>query len=267
MAKVHKKIDENLEGEIVRAEVEASEIVVGKNKTRFNIKKLLLLLIFIGLAIVPSVYLFIQYQDVKFKLEGPKVKSGNEITQLTERIGRLMDLPSGEMPRLATVTDENALFGKLFFAKARNGDKVLVYPSLGKAIFYRESINKIVDIAFVSIGSDNKAQINSAPSQNEPKATLPARIKVLNGTLTSGLAKSAVSKIQSSLQDTTMLPPGDSLGGGYTTTIVVDINGKQAEVALQIAKLLNGKVQVTIPDAEAKPEADILVILGEDYVK
>ena len=52
----------------------------------------------------------------------------------------------------------------------------------------------------------------------------------------------------------------------YDKILVVDISGTKKGLAEQIAKELGGEVG-NLPSDEKKPSADILIILGSDYIK
>lgn len=69
-----------------------------------------------------------------------------EVRSLVADVGELMLLPDDESPTLATVTDLHALEGQLFFKYAEEGDKVLMYLRSQKAILYRPSIHKIIEV-------------------------------------------------------------------------------------------------------------------------
>jgi|SRR3989344_6319278 len=71
-------------------------------------------------------------------------------TNLVEKIGILIELPAGEEPTIATVTDKTKLSDQAFFAPAQNGDVVLIYTDAKKAYLYRPSTNKILDVAPVN---------------------------------------------------------------------------------------------------------------------
>lgn len=71
--------------------------------------------------------------------------------EIKESVGKLMVLPENEVPTYATVNDLEPLKGNLFFEKARLGDKVLVYSKNGKAILYRPSENKIIEVGPLNI--------------------------------------------------------------------------------------------------------------------
>lgn len=76
-----------------------------------------------------------------------------ELQQILKKVGALVVLPSDETPRLATITDADRLRGQAFFANAKNGNKVLIYPKAGKAILYDPSLNRVVDIAPLTVGA------------------------------------------------------------------------------------------------------------------
>jgi len=90
-----------------------------------------------------------------------------------------MELPKDEEPTIATVLDKEKLKDQLFFAKAENGDKVIIYSKNQKAILYRPSINKIIDVAPISI----------APPQVTPTVTPTA---IISDTPTPTVAKKKV---------------------------------------------------------------------------
>lgn len=79
----------------------------------------------------------------------------NEVNQLTQQISQFFQLPTGETPTLATVSDASKVRNQAFFKDAQNGDKVLLYSKAGEAILYRPSTKKIIAVAPVNLsGSD-----------------------------------------------------------------------------------------------------------------
>ncbi len=69
-----------------------------------------------------------------------------EVRALVADVGEHMLLPESETPALATVTDLHALEGQAFFRNAQLGDKVLMYMISQKAIIYRPSIDRIIEV-------------------------------------------------------------------------------------------------------------------------
>lgn len=75
-----------------------------------------------------------------------------DATTVKARAGVLYLLPTNEEPALATVTD-NSKLSSSFAGKVENGDKILIYEKNKKAIVYRPSINKIVEVEPIQIDS------------------------------------------------------------------------------------------------------------------
>lgn len=69
---------------------------------------------------------------------------------IMEKLSRIIVLPE-EVPSIATVTDVEKLKNEPFFAKAQNGDKVIVYSQAKRALLYRPSENKIIDITVIGL--------------------------------------------------------------------------------------------------------------------
>ena len=69
---------------------------------------------------------------------------------LIDSVSRHMILPTNESPAELTIVDSSKIQSQ-FLKKAQNGDRVLVYQNNQKAIIYRPSVDKIVDVGFVKI--------------------------------------------------------------------------------------------------------------------
>jgi hypothetical protein len=70
-----------------------------------------------------------------------------ETQSLVAAVGKHMALPQDEVPTIATVSDPSALKSEAFFTGAQVGDKVLMYLKARKAILYRRSEDKVLQVA------------------------------------------------------------------------------------------------------------------------
>lgn len=125
----------------------------------------LVLLILVGVA----AYFYTQYKNTKNLLQNPNQASSEEVKTLLAQVGKLIELPTGETPTIATVSDKAKLLDQPFFANAENGDKVLIYSNAKKAILYRPGINKIIEVAPLTV-----AQPTTEPVQVQ--ATISATV-------------------------------------------------------------------------------------------
>ncbi|MFZ4632460.1 MAG: hypothetical protein ACOYL8_04680 [Patescibacteria group bacterium] len=101
------------------------------------------LVLVIGLAIF---YLLSQKPKVS-----PEEK---ELKELIFKVEKLMELPQDETPTVATVLDEEKVREEVFFKQAKSGDKLLAYIKNKKAILYRPSANKIIEVAPISFETE-----------------------------------------------------------------------------------------------------------------
>ncbi len=103
--------------------------------------------------------------------KNPDLIVDTAVRMLVEEVGRLIVLPTDEVPTVATVSDPKALKDKVFFAEAKTGDKVLIYTNAKKAILYDPVLKKIINVAPVNTGtSQSKLQFiptGSTSSSNE----------------------------------------------------------------------------------------------------
>lgn len=227
-------------------------------------KKNLLLPLFAAVVIVALLaagYFFIQYQKAQTLLKNPSQAAVSEIKALTDKVGQLIELPVGEDPTVATVSDKTKLSDQVFFRNAQNGDKVLIYTKAKKAILYRPSTNKIIEVAPVNIGESNPTPA-AAPSGSPTQAQTYKTI-LWNGTTTVGLTNKVEIDLKAKLPEIIVADKDNASRNNYTKTIVVDLTGKNSSEAQKLAVAVGGEVG-TLPTGEKKPSgADFLVILSK----
>ena len=133
----------------------ASSGSTGKSKVR-NLKRMTVMLVVLVIAGGSAVYFAYKYNQAKedvTRLSDPQAAAKAETDKLVAKVSALVEVPQGETPTVATVSDASKLKTQAFFAHAENDDKVLIYTQAKKAILYRPSTNKIVEIAPVNIGA------------------------------------------------------------------------------------------------------------------
>jgi hypothetical protein len=101
-------------------------------------------------AVVIAGYLYMQVRTLK---QNPQAVAQKEVADLVAKVSKLAVLPLDETPTVATVSDPEALKDQVFFASAQKGDKVLIYAQAKKAILYSVTMNKIIDVAPLNIGT------------------------------------------------------------------------------------------------------------------
>jgi hypothetical protein len=90
--------------------------------------------------------------------KNPDGAPSDEAGAVVAKVGKLLILPLGEEPTVATVSDANALRDQPFFAYAEAGDQVLIYTKAKKAILYRPSLNKLVEVSAITTDVPAKAE-------------------------------------------------------------------------------------------------------------
>lgn len=209
-------------------------------------------------ALAPSYYFYNEYQKSQSLLKNPTQAATAEVKAIKDKVARHMELPTGEEPTLATVSDKEKLRDQAFFAKAENGDKVLIYTQARKAILYRPSIDKIIEVSTVNLG-EGESETASPPQTQE------AKIAIYNGTAKVGLTKAAQDKLAQDKVNVEVLDRDNAKNQDYKETLVIDLSGKNKILADSIIKSLGGKSSSLPPDEKSPEGVDILIILGSDY--
>jgi hypothetical protein len=221
-------------------------------------------IVIVAIALVAAIFFYNKYQQAQKLLTNPSEVTKEQVQALIGTVGKLIELPTSETPTIATVSDKTKLANQPFFAKAENGDKVLIYTNAKKAILYRPSINKIIEVSPVNLGSIQQPQqtikttTTPAPSAAQPK------VIILNGTNTIGLTNVAEKQLKAKIADIVIADKDNANKKDYEKTLVSFTSDAQKVIATQIASILGGEVVSMPKDETAK--ADILIILGKDFV-
>ncbi len=199
-------------------------------------------------------YFYAQNQKTQVANINPQAPAQEEVKKIVAEVGKLIDLPTGEDPTVATVTDITKLKDQPFFQKAKNGDKVLIYTNARKAILYDPQARKVIDVAPINIGTQSAQPVQP-------------RMVLRNGTPTFGLTTRVETELKKSLTQLNVVDKENASKDDYTKTIVVVLNNSFKDYANNLLNFLKGAVLGDLPTGESRPkDADILVILGKDRI-
>lgn len=228
-----------------------SEIVKVFDKNRF----FLLIAAVAFLVIISALFIINSKTHI---LSGNKADNASQESQdIVNKVGKLIVLPS-QTPKIATVSDKSKLPNQAFFKDAQNGDKVLIYQD--EAILYRPSLNKLIAVAPVGlegVSPSSTPNLSPTPSASPKNVT----VAIYNATKTSGLAKQEGDTLKNKYPNVEIVSTANT-SNDYSSNIVVDLSGQNKDMASALAKEVSGTVQ-SFPDGETKPQADILIILGQ----
>ena len=207
-----------------------------KKSSNKNMILVIALGVVVAILAIAVVYFYLQYQKIK---KNPNIVAKQETDQLVEQVSKLIDLPKDETPTVATILDKEKLKDQPFFANAQNGDKILIYTKAKKAIIFRPSQNKLINVGSIAI--DQKAQVQVAlvnAGGNVDDIT-----KKLNESGGVNITGTSDAKNRNSVKKIT----------------VVDVSGQQGQAAQQLAQLLGGEVG-SMPAGEATPQGAQIVV-------
>ena len=129
------------------------------------IYKFLMVVVIIALSAGGAMY-FVKQKPEMFGLSKDVATAQAEADKLISEVSLLIALPTDEKPTVATVTDLEKVKDQPFFKNAKNGDKVLIYTNAKKAILYRPSEKRIIEVGAVNINNQ----------QQDPNATPSAEV-------------------------------------------------------------------------------------------
>lgn len=113
--------------------------------------------VLIGVSAGAAVYFFNKYNAAKAVADKTTIAKETKDT-IVEEVSKIYAVPKEE-PTLARVNNPGQLSKEQeFFAKAEQGDYVIVYPKAQIAILYRDRENKIINVGPVSVAPTESVQ-------------------------------------------------------------------------------------------------------------
>lgn len=104
-------------------------------------------------------YYYGQYQGIAANPEEfVRAQAEEQAVAIAAEVSQLVDLPQGETPVIATVTDPTKLADQPFFKNAKIGDQVLIYQTAAKAYLYDPAAKKVLEVSDLNLN----AQQNTA---------------------------------------------------------------------------------------------------------
>ncbi len=236
----------------------------------FILGVVIILAIFAGAG---GLYAYLYFQKDASPSNQNAQLTSEQIENLVNEVERLVVLPEGETPTVATVTDVEKLVEQPFFKTAENGDKVLLYGSTKEAILYRPSIGKIIRIAPINSTDIATPSPSLAPEtvvSGTPTVTPSVqkiKVAIFNSTKEAGLARKAGALLD---KDKYEVVATSNAVGEYSQTTISKVSGSsvtESELKKIVGIMSSVKAQVkTLPTGESVPTgAEVVVILGADF--
>jgi hypothetical protein len=107
-----------------------------------------------------GIYYYFQYQTMASRVNNP----AGEAKAILAKVGRLIDLPTGEEPTIATVQDAEKVKSQPFFTKAQNGYRVILYTNARLAILFDEKNNKIINVGAINVSTPSATPSVATPT-------------------------------------------------------------------------------------------------------
>ncbi len=258
--------DENIE---VDSNSSASYVAIARNILRFVFrtpKRSMLAIALIGALAVGGYYFF----DKPTQEE----RARKELAAAVAAAGKLIILPQGDEPVLATVTDAATLTKQqAFFTGAVNGDQLLLFPRNLKAVIYSPSRKMIVNVGPIQqqpavAAGDSQPPISNSRTNSNNQIPNDLNKKVLmveirNGTGKTGLAEQTAQEIGKNGKFN-VINVADAQKKNYskTTLYIKTEDAEKLLLASELASSIGATAISKIPAGEKSTDADALVILG-----
>ncbi len=192
-------------------------------------------------------------------VSGQKEIAKKETDALVKKVSKLIALPTGETPTIATVNDANGLAkGQSFYKGSKNGDKVLIYFKAQKAFIYSPDRNFLVNVGPIYVDKSARA---AATTKTQTQSKL--NIEIRNGTSQTGLATQTSDKLKK-IANFNVVYISDAATSTYKKNIIVDLSkGTKKELVKSLEKELGLTSVTTLPAKEKTTTADVLVIVAK----
>jgi hypothetical protein len=95
-----------------------------------------------------------------YEMRKPALSAEASVRKLVEEVSEAIIIPQDELPTVAKVADASQLANQPFFMNARTGDDILIFEKAEKAILWRPSVRRVVEVSSL-VASPIKAASSS----------------------------------------------------------------------------------------------------------
>ena len=234
-------------------------------------------------AFSSTIYLYIELKEAREQASTSQAVSPEETRQITSEISKFMRLPDNETPTVLKVNNANELRSQQqFFQYSQDGDRVLIYQQNRKAILYRPSQKKVIEVSPISFNqSEQASQQATQPEQVEVNPPQPKvagaqsrpssqqenlQITVYNANRDPLAYNQSIDLIRAKFSDLEINESGKANAQYNQNIVVIKNSASEIEKALgeQIAQLLNAQIsqQAENEPSIARSSSNISVIIG-----
>ncbi len=199
-----------------------------KGKRKFNRTKffIVLALLITVASLAAAGYFYYENNKIKNDPAALQKLQNKEADNLKAKVSKLINLQSGEQPVVATIQDKTKLKDQPFFSGAENGDKLLIFTNAKKAIIYRESANKIINVGPIAV--------NTSDLGNGKK------VAIINGSSTVSANDTVATNLTTTFTGIVIASKDTANKRDYAKTEVFDVTGQNGDLAKQMASTLGG---------------------------
>jgi hypothetical protein len=236
-----------------------------ERKRRHGVSSVPFLIILLLIALGAFGWSYYRYSQTSKQLEAlidPNVKTELDKAQtqaLLEKIGRLIVIPKNEEPVVATINDIEALANEQnFYRDAENGQKLVIFYGVQKAIIYDEATNKLINVGPVFLKDE---QGNDQPA---PRVDGKLNIEIRNGSNDSHKGVATRDKLTTD-SVYNLIRLSKSAKADYGDPIIVNLIGDQKSDLIKKLEEVMGVTAVReIPEGETPTDAEVLIIVGNN---
>lgn len=136
--------------------------IVGQSPVRFTRRFLFMVVILAAIAILAGAY---ELGRMSVYQAHPELSRTEQANAILAKVGKLIKLPTGEIPQMATINDaEGAKKAQPFLINAENGDVLIVYQNAGEALLYRPSSNMLIAVGPVDTAAPQQQVAPPVPT-------------------------------------------------------------------------------------------------------
>jgi len=220
----------------------------GKGKKIIAIIIILAVIIGVGYIVLQKAGV-IKTLQMAYQLQKQQQLSADD-KKIVDQLSKIMLLSNDYTPTMAIITDIDKLKAEQpgFFADAKNGDRLIIYPN--QAIIFDAGANKIVKVGVVQFNS-TQPQVQVVP------------FAILNSTSDEAKLTAMKEKLTKTFNNAVVVNEGKSAKWDYPETIVIDLTGKNTDLS-KLGEAIGAKVSA-LPEGETAPAgASFLIIIGQN---